>query len=333
MRYKYPYLFRSSVFLVVLIILTRTGWGKSNSTGYDFIQDSIIPSRFIPAVSLVAAGYTGFSYGLYQSWYAPYRSSSFHLYNDWNEWRNMDKAGHFYTAYFQSALLYESARWVGLNKRKSLWTASGLSLLFLSTIELMDGYSEGWGYSHADMAANIAGVLFYAGQQSLLGQQIIRVKWSSLPLSPPDYYITGSKGNSISLEKRIQTLYGGTLVEQLLKNYNATHIWLSFSLPETGVKPGFWPDWLSLAIGLGAGNMYGGFRNEWVENEERFALPEQDFPRYTSLYISPDIHWQAIPSKKRWVKHLFTVLNIFKFPAPALEYRSTGKIKWHWLFF
>ncbi len=295
--------------------------------------DSVIPKRFIPAVSLIATGYAGFSYGLYQTWYAPYRTSRFHTYNDWLEWRNMDKAGHLYSAFFQTALLYEGARWTGLGKTKSLVASSGLSLLFLSTIEVMDGYSSGWGFSFPDMGANLLGTALFASQAIWLKHPLLRVKWSSVGWTRTNYTVVGSKGTRYSLSEREENLFGASLPEQLLKNYNATHVWISINPSTLLSKNSRWPKWLSIAVGLGAGNLYGGYKNEWTIDGEQFELSSHSFPRYSSIYLSPDLDWTAIHVRNIWLKRLFMVLNIFKLPAPALEYRTTGDIKWHWLLY
>lgn len=66
----------------------------------------------------------------------------------------MDKMGHLYNGFFQSDLIYQGARWTGINKRHALLYGVGISMLFQSTIELYDGFSPKWGFSWPDMAAN-----------------------------------------------------------------------------------------------------------------------------------------------------------------------------------
>ncbi|PWU03962.1 MAG: hypothetical protein C5B52_02360, partial [Bacteroidetes bacterium] len=52
---------------------------------------------------LVAGGqaviWAGSYVALNQAWYADYPKSSFHFFDDWDEWGKMDKLGHMWTAY------------------------------------------------------------------------------------------------------------------------------------------------------------------------------------------------------------------------------------------
>src|SRR5690606_17210052 len=39
-------------------------------------------------------GYGGTMIALYSAWYSKYDQTSFHTFNDWPEWKQVDKAGH-----------------------------------------------------------------------------------------------------------------------------------------------------------------------------------------------------------------------------------------------
>src|SRR5688500_6943502 len=43
-------------------------------------------------------GYGGVMAGLYTAWYTDYPQTSFHTFNDWPEWKQVDKVGHVYSA-------------------------------------------------------------------------------------------------------------------------------------------------------------------------------------------------------------------------------------------
>jgi len=74
------------------------------------------PKRFRLAAGAVGATYTGFSIALYNTWYKKFDQSEFHFFNDWNEWNNVDKAGHIYTAHAQALLTYKAAKWTGIDE-------------------------------------------------------------------------------------------------------------------------------------------------------------------------------------------------------------------------
>ncbi len=334
MQYRFSGLlfFIRQVFVLGLLSFFFIGIIRA-STDRHFIQDTLNPLRLKAGISALGVGYSGSTIGLYKSWYAPYHTGDFHFYNDWGEWKNIDKAGHIFSAYFQAELLYRGARWVGLKKSQASIYSGGIALLFMSTIEVMDGFSDGWGFSLPDMGANLLGVGLFVGQEYVWEEQFFRMKWSASPSKVEPYYAIGNKGTSIPLDIRRQMLFGKTLSERLLKDYNGTHVWLSCSMPKAITETGYWPEWLTLALGVGAGNLYGGYENSWVKDGERFVLPKTQFPRYTSIYLSPDINWLKVPAKNNWLKSVFVLLNVFKLPAPTVEYRTTGTWVWHWVLF
>src|SRR5450432_2615611 len=59
--------------------------------------------------------------GLSQLWYADYPRSSFHFFNDNGEWLQMDKAGHAYTAYFESVWTTDALQWAGVKQNNAAW--------------------------------------------------------------------------------------------------------------------------------------------------------------------------------------------------------------------
>ena len=102
-------------------------------------------------IFLAAAGSALF-YGsslaaLSNTWYKKYPQSSFHFFNDNDDWLQMDKAGHVFSAYTTGKMGMELWRWAGLSRKQRVW-AGGLSGAgFMTVIEILDGFSSGWGFS------------------------------------------------------------------------------------------------------------------------------------------------------------------------------------------
>ena len=49
------------------------------------------------------------------------------------------------------------------------------------------------------------------------------------------------------------------------------------------------PEWLNLALGVGAGNIYGGFRNEWTNEEGgQFVLNDDDWMSSVNQLVQGD---------------------------------------------
>jgi hypothetical protein len=306
----------------------------SKAKGQRFLEptDTLNTLRFRSALTFSAVTYTGFAAGLYNVWYRKFDQEPFHLFNDLGEWNHLDKAGHFYTSYFQGVLCYKGARWTGLNKRKSMLTGMILGNIFQSTIEVMDGFSSKWGFSLSDMGANLAGIAAFGFQQHYWDEQRISVKISSIPVTYPTDLIFSSDGTrQTTLAARASELYGSNFFEKYLKDYNAQTYWLSFNMHSLLPEGNRWPAWLNLAAGYGAENMFGGFSNTWEKQGVLFSADDMKYPRYRQYYIGFDIDLPRIKTNKPWLKTLFSAVNIFKIPSPALEINTSGQVVFHLL--
>ena len=64
-------------------------------------------------------GYAGTMIGLNQLWYKNYPRSSFHFFNDNQEWLQMDKMGHITTSYYVGWAGIKVLKWTGAKRKKS----------------------------------------------------------------------------------------------------------------------------------------------------------------------------------------------------------------------
>lgn len=323
--------------LVLLFCLANGGLrAQSDTLGWRWLEpaDTFDQGRFWPVAGTGALIYGGFAYGLYQTWYRDFELTGFHYFNDWGEWRFMDKAGHTFTAYTEARASYAGARWTGMSPRAARWTAFGIANFLQGTIEVMDGFSEKWGFSWSDIGFNVLGASTFMVQDILWQEQRILLKVSSNLRPHPDRLLLGSDGETrSSLALRSSDLYGTSYVERFLKDYNTMTIWASVNvrdfLPDSPA-----PVWLNLAVGYGSENLYGGYTNSWIDdNGVRYHLSPDAYPRYGQLFLSPDIDFTRIPTRKRWVKLLLGAANFLKFPAPALEINGQGGVKFHPIYF
>ncbi|MBK9271312.1 MAG: DUF2279 domain-containing protein [Saprospiraceae bacterium] len=282
------------------------------------VADSSHSGRVYLAAGLSALSYSAFSVGLYHAWYKDFHTGRFRSFNDWAEWRYMDKLGHLYSGYFQSDLIYQLARWTGQSKETSIWTGMGVSLLFLSTVEVYDGFSRAWGFSWTDVSANVLGVGFFGLQQAVFDRQIASIKFSAPATCYPMEKL---------ISERRKKLFGNNMAQIVLKDYNRQIYWLSF-------HPGKWVSpipWLNLAIGYGAEGLYGGFQNRWTEADgSEIRLDPSMYPRYSQIYFSLDLNLKKIPIKNPWWRSFLSMVQVVKIPAPALEFNTLGQIRAHW---
>ncbi|MCC6683508.1 MAG: DUF2279 domain-containing protein, partial [Bacteroidia bacterium] len=116
--------------------------------------------------------------GLYSLWYKGYPMGKFHFFNDNNEWMQVDKTGHSYSAYQLSRTGIELYRWAGLKGKKAILTGGLVGYSYLTTIEILDGFSSNWGASWGDVAANTFGTGLCVAQELFWKEQKISFKFS-----------------------------------------------------------------------------------------------------------------------------------------------------------
>jgi hypothetical protein len=258
---------------------------------------------------------------LYAAWYSKYDQTSFHSFNDWPEWQQVDKAGHLYSAYIESMGSMELWRWAGMERKKRIWIGGMSGAAYQTVIEILDGFSKGWGWSWGDFAANMLGSGALVSQELAWNEQRIRLKFS----------FHGTRHSDATLEKRSDQLFGKSMAERLLKDYNGQTYWASANL-RSFFRQSKLPPWLNVSIGYGAEGMFGGRENTGTDDEGNIIFSRPDIPRYRQWYLAPDIDFSKIRTNSKAVRLIFTILNAFKFPAPALEL-SQGRIKAHFLYF
>ena len=258
-----------------------------------------------------AALSAGVLIGLHQLWYADYPKSDFHFINDNAQWLQMDKAGHAFSSYQLGRFSKEALQWSGVSRKNQLLYGATLGFVFLSAVEVMDGYSSNWGASIGDVAANASGTVMYASQELLWKEQRIVPKFSfhTTPYAPVR-----------------PNVLGNTLSEQIIKDYNGQTYWLSVNL-HSFIKDSKVPKWFNIAVGYGAEGMITG-NNTFINT---IFLPESK--RYRQFYFSFDADLTKIPTKSHLLKTFFSIFNSVKIPAPTFEINGKGNLRFHYFNF
>ncbi len=266
-------------------------------------------------------GYSAILIGLNAEWYANYPRSKFHFFNDDKEWLQVDKVGHFYSAYIESRASMELWRWTGISRSKQIWLGGLSGVVYQSAIEVLDGFSSQWGFSWGDFSANVAGSTLLIAQELAWNDQRVKLKFS---------FHRNNYGND-QLNKRADNIYGKSLAERFIKDYNAQTYWASANLKSFFAESNL-PAWLAVAAGYGADGMFGARENVGRDNNGNITFNRPDIKRYRQWYLAPDIDLTKIKTNRKGVRFLLTVLSAFKFPAPSLEF-SNGSFKVHALHF
>ena len=278
-------------------------------------------------------------------WYKPYQTTSFHFFNDNSQWCQMDKCGHAFSAYSSARLVMQAMdwagfkaspfnaslghlsvgglKWAGFSERESIIIGDAFGLLYLSSVEIMDGFSKEWGFSWGDEVANFAGGFTFSLQQYFWKEQRFQLKFSDHQTSFPQYR---------------PNVLGSNFAEQIIKDYNGQTYWLSVNIASFLKKDTKFPNWINLAFGYGATNMISGKNNvvvypdgttgvDPVHNETLIINKNGQssaFYRYRKYYFSLDIDLTKIKTKSKALKSLFTVVNCFKLPFPTIEFDKNG---------
>lgn len=316
--------------LILLFCLSSPASGQKQ---FLMPSDTFNQARFWACAGVGAGLYAGASVGLYHAWYKNYDLGPFRTFDDSGEWMGMDKAGHLMTAYTQADIAYRGLRWTGLRPGRSTLLAIGVGTVLQGTIEVMDGFSEKWGFSWYDIGFNTLGVGAFAAQQWAWGEQRIRFKMSNTRpkySTAPIFSTDGAQQST--LRERAYDLYGQRYAEAFLKDYNGQIIWASANLASFCGEdaPSWLPPWLNLAAGYGASNMYGGYGNTWADESTgaNFSAPAA-LQRQRQFYLSFDIDLKKIPFRKPWLRTACSLLNWIKIPSPSLELSPQGKVRFH----
>lgn len=247
--------------------------------------------------------------GLHQIWYADYEKSSFQFKNDNNDWLQMDKAGHVFSAYHLGRMSAEILNWSGVSKDDQLLYGAGYGFVFLTAVELFDAHSAEWGFSWGDVAANASGTALYVSQELIWNEQRIIPKFS--------FHTT--KYADLRPE-----LLGKSVSEQILKDYNGQTYWLSANV-YSFAKTTKIPKWLNVAFGYGADGM--------ISSNSNASNVPFNYERNRQFYLSLDVDLSKIKTKSHFLKTVFSLFNTIKIPAPTFEINGSGKVKGYLFYF
>lgn len=297
--------YRVLIFLCVVLQATAIS-AQSKLDSFLTPSDTLhIPRRKAVVVTQASLGAVTLI-GLNTLWYSEHKQSKFHTIDDSSEWFQLDKMGHAYSGYQLGRLGAASLKWSGADKKQQLLYGGTLGFSFLTAVELMDGFSQEWGFSWSDFTANTVGAGLYIGQELLWDEQRIALKYS---FHQTEY--ANLNPNKL----------GRGLTEEFLKDYNGQTYWLSVNL-HSFFKDSTLPKWLNVAFGYGAQGMLSGTHT--VQLEHGFHQN-----RYAEYYFSLDLDLTKIESKSAFIRTLLSAFNSIKIPFPTLEMSSEKGVKLH----
>lgn len=302
----YPWLFLG----VFLICSCKDYLYAQNKTPFFQRSDTLNKKRRTAVYVTEAALATATLIGLNEAWYAQYERSGFHSLNDNSQWMQMDKFGHTFSSYYIGKMGMDALAWAGETKKNQLIYGATLGFAFLTVVEVLDGFSEEWGFSTGDVMANALGTGLLVGQELLWDEQRLQMKFSFMTSEYAD---------------NDPDKLGSTPLQQVLKDYNGQTYWLSVNLWSFH-KESKIPKWLNVAIGYGANGLPEG-------SYDNSTIPGQPIESYRQFFASIDVDLTKIKTNSDFLKTVFNIFNFVKIPAPSIEYRSNGDFKFHFLYF
>ncbi|WP_333695199.1 DUF2279 domain-containing protein [Flavobacterium sp.] len=297
--------------LLFWVGFSSTVFSQSRLDSFLRPADSLNTSRRLGVVVSEATLSTAALVGLHELWYSDYEKSAFQFKDDNNDWFQVDKAGHMYSAYHLGRFSAELFSWAGISKRDQMWYGATYGFAFLTAVEVFDGHSEAWGFSWGDVAANATGTLLYVSQELLWDEQRVVPKFSF---------------HSTRYAAQRPELLGEGFGERLIKDYNGQTYWLSVNL-HSFAKESRIPKWLNVALGYGATGMLS------ATAQSNSPILEHVPVRTRQFYLSLDIDLTRIETQSAFLRTLFSVFNTLKIPAPAFEINGLGQTKWHAIYF
>jgi hypothetical protein len=255
------------------------------------------------AVASELVVYSGTIYGLNDLWYSDYERSSFHWYNDNKNWYKQDKFGHATTAYNVSQLGTNVMLWSGVPRKKAIWYGGLYGPFFLTSIEILDGFSEKWGASYGDLIANTLGSFLFVGQELSWKEQKIQMKYSFYPSS---------------YSSQNPSILGSNIIEETIKDYNGQTYWLSLNIKSFFAKSKA-PDYLNVAFGYGIDNLLSGGAYTDDSNQQ--------------YYLSLDIDLNRVKTNSTFLEKCLKVLSFIKVPMPAIMLDSKQNFKFYPIYY
>lgn len=248
---------------------------------------------------LITSGvlYSASMIGLNELWYSNSDKEPFHFFNDNDQWKQVDKIGHFYSAFHLSHAYSRGLQWAGVRKNKADLWGSLAGFMILLPIEIFDGFASDYGASAGDLVANAAGSAFYLGQSALWNEVRLHPKFSFHRTPYPPL--------------RNDDVLGSGPLSEMMKDYNGQTYWLSVDMDKF-IR---FPKLLNIAAGYGAEGMV------YAKDAQNEAAGHRAYRQY---YLGVDIDLSHIKTRSKALNTFLFVVNMIKLPAPAIEFSEKG---------
>jgi len=245
-------------------------------------EDSLNTNRLL-VVGGLSAGAFIYAYGIQNNMWWKGEPAHFHTNwtQDWNYALGSDKLGHFYFGNLVSTIYKDAFQWSGFSERNSFLYSGLFTLTYQTFLEIRDGFSQQYGFSWGDFAANSFGSLYPFIQDSYPVLQNFNIKISYFP---SQRFKNGSNA-------------------YIMDDYESTYHWLSIDVDK--LLPNRWDKYFPDFINLALGHSVIGLDNLKNANHE--------------FYFGIDWDLKAIQTKSELLNSLIEIINKYHLPAPTIK--------------
>jgi hypothetical protein len=297
---------KTLILLHLMILCFNVAWSQSAVNTFLKPSDSLNIARLNTVIITESVLFIGGVVQINKLFEKDHLNSNFHFYNDNGATLGMDKSAHVFASYHIGSYSSNMLNWSGVSKKKQLIYGAGMGFAFLTTIELIDGFSQHSGTSYGDIIANGVGTTLFVSQELMWKEQRITPKFS---FKTADF---------ISLSP-------GQMKSRIMQEFDGQTFWLSVNM-YSFFKDSKIPKWLNLAVGYGVEGVDS--KGAVFKNNAANQLGP-----YRQIYLSLDVDLTKIKTDSHFLKTVFYVFNSIKIPAPTIEYSSNEGFKGHFLYF
>ncbi|MCY3737038.1 MAG: DUF2279 domain-containing protein [Gemmatimonadaceae bacterium] len=232
------------------------------------------------------------------------------LVHDWSgdSYLNLDHASHFMWGLFLAQATGDLYRWIGFSPRTAALLGSLSSIAEMFYVEYRDGRYGHWGFSTPDATADVLGALVPLVHASVPATRVVRFKLSYFP-SPLFRY------------GHVRQAGGHPYVLSFMDDYEGMTFWMVMDprplLP--GHAAGRWPDWLGVAVGVGAQGLHGYGRTSRGPDRWDPDLPDAQ----REIYLSLDFDFAHSLGNFEVLRRFTPYFRLVRFPTPALRIHPT----------
>ena len=251
----------------------------------------------------------GYRY-LDSNWWDGDETVRFRVVHDWSgdSLLNLDHCGHLVSGIFLAQTAGDLYSWIGFRRQTAVLLGSLSSIAELLYIEYRDGRYDQWGFSVPDATADVLGAL-------------VPLMYEYIPVSRALQFKYGYFPSALYRNRKTRQAGGRPYVPSTIDDYEGMTFWMVMNpkplLPEHAAE--IWPDWLGVAVGVGAQGLHGYGHKSRGPDRGYPDLPDAQ----REIFLSLDFDFSHFFRNHDVLRKFTPYFRLLRFPAPALRIPPT----------